>query len=81
VPHGPTIKSCVLEGHNDDGIALHGSYSVVVDAAADGSGGLQLCVTQADYRPGNLIKIYDKDFLFATTLRVTAVSNASPAGR
>ena len=30
VPVGPTIEHSTFEGHNDDGIALHGSYALVV---------------------------------------------------
>jgi hypothetical protein len=83
VPIGPTIKSCVLEGHNDDGIALHGSYSVVVDAdlTVDAAGAFRLWVTSADYQPGNVIKIYDTRFLLADTLRVTGVAAPTPNGK
>ena len=34
---GPTIANCLFEGHNDDGIALHGSYSVIVDSSSSSS--------------------------------------------
>jgi len=33
LPRGPTIQSSTLEGHNDDGIAIHGVYSLVVDVS------------------------------------------------
>jgi len=32
LPQGPHIQECLFEGHNDDGIALHGTYALVVDA-------------------------------------------------
>jgi hypothetical protein len=43
---GPTIVNCLLEGHSDDGIALHGSYSVVVDRSDLDSAARWVCCSR-----------------------------------
>jgi len=79
VPVGPTIESCLLEGHNDDGIALHGHYSLVTEAKVY-SHGAQLWVTSADYAVGDVVKIYNTDFLLTAVVIVIGVGPALPNG-
>ena len=35
LPIGPTIEHSTFEGHNDDGLAIHGSYSLIVQVDGD----------------------------------------------
>jgi hypothetical protein len=92
LPNGPRVLSSVLEGHNDDGIAIHGSYSLVVDyatgntstipaASSPTAGAFQLWVTSADYGENDLLKLYAPNFLLASTLRVVSVADPMPHGR
>ena len=75
LPTGPRIINSLLEGHNDDGIAIHGAYSVVVDRQGD-----RIWVTSADYTIGDSLRLYDAAFRFAGDVRVSAVAEAQPRG-
>eukprot|EP00937_MAST-01D_sp_MAST-1D-sp2_P002195 g2195.t1 len=91
VPVGPVIEHSLFEGHNDDGIALHGSYSLVVDHTdlneASGAGAASetmqslIWVTSGDFAVGNTLKLYDTEFAYAGLAIVTAVQPAQPPGR
>jgi len=35
VRHGPTLEDCHLEGMNDDGIPIHGSYAFIISSEAN----------------------------------------------
>jgi len=73
---GPTIKNSIIEGHNDDGIALHGKYSLVVDIKDN-----QIWVTSADYSVGDSLKLYTPGFQLAGEVTVIQVRPAQPAGK
>jgi hypothetical protein len=86
----PTVSGCLLEGHNDDGIALHGAYSLVVDASAaaapaetgapEGGGTFQIWVTSRDYSAGDRVRLYSPVFSLAATVTVLAVAAPQPPG-
>ena len=80
VPIGPTIIDSVIEGHNDDGIALHGEYSVIVDIVRRSSTSATLWVTSADYGNGDIVRLYDSNFVLSGDVRVTSVGQAEPHG-
>lgn len=64
VPRGPTITNSHFEGMNDDGIAIHGTFSLVTDA--DVAGGrlwvaAQACGT-AQFAVGEAVALHDGSF-------------------
>lgn len=81
---------CDVAGHNDDGIAIHGSYSLIVDVSKanetaaripqqeDTEEAFQIWVTHGDYSVGNAVKLYDTAFRPISTVTVTAVLDPSP---
>ena len=76
LPTGPAIVDSLLEGHNDDGIAIHGAYSVVVDVR-----GNAIWVSSADYTIGDKLRLYDTSFVPAGVVEVVGVAAAQPVGR
>ena len=54
--HGPTIQNCVFEGMGDDAIAIHGTFSTVLQAQ-----GTSLVINKSSFRPGDPLLMFDKD--------------------
>ena len=81
---------CDVAGHNDDGIAIHGSYSLIVDVSKANETAarisqqesteeaFQIWVTHGDYSVGNAVKLYNTAFRPISTVTVTAVIDPSP---
>ena len=59
VRHGPTLENCFFEGMCDDGIAIHGSYSMVLE-----SSGRQLFIASPWdldlFRAGDPLRLFGK---------------------
>lgn len=81
VPRGLIIENSLIEGHNDDGIALHGKFSVIVDVARLSDNAARIWVTRADYGIGDTVRVFDPAFSPAGDLIVTSVAPASPNGK
>lgn len=60
VRHGPTLEDCSFEGMCDDGIPIHGAYSLVVAA-----GKREITIAgpndQNFFRPGDALRLLDAD--------------------
>jgi len=73
---GPTIRHCRLEYQGDDGIAIHGAYSLVV-ASRDRTTLLVSPKYEMPFRPGDRIRLYDgKAFSLKNQVSVVAVTRA-----
>ena len=53
--HGPLLENCRFEGMGDDGIAIHGTYSLVMEA--DGN---RLVISKSTFRSGDPIRFFDE---------------------
>ena len=54
VRHGPTLEDCRFESMGDDGIAIHGMFSLVLQAEEN-----RLIVSKGFFRPGDPIRLLD----------------------
>jgi hypothetical protein len=54
VRKGPVLEQCYLEAMADDGIAIHGTYSLVLRA-----GGNRLVINHSTFRPGDPLRLFD----------------------
>jgi hypothetical protein len=72
---GPTLVDCSFEGLNDDAIAIHGSYAMVLEAKKN----VVIALRVADARnkliakAGDTLRFYDKNVVLAGTAKVTEV--------
>ena len=63
VPRGPTIHDSSFEGMNDDGIAIHGAFTLITDAdAVAGTVTIALHGGLREYNVGNAVLLYDPTF-------------------
>jgi hypothetical protein len=69
VRNGPTLDNCSFEGMPDDGIAIHGVYSLVLKAAGD-----RLVINKSSYRAGDPLLLFDVAGSPAGEAVVTAVA-------
>ncbi|MDR3708483.1 MAG: right-handed parallel beta-helix repeat-containing protein [Capsulimonadaceae bacterium] len=58
VRKGPTLENCHFEGMHDDGIPIHGAYSLALESS-ENSVVINLPDPGADYRPGDRLAFYD----------------------
>jgi hypothetical protein len=73
LPFGPTIVNCLFEGHNDDGIAIHGAYSLVVDSSSSSSSSNGVSTTHAALvtaKGGAIMTAYHKTLMTSLQLRL-----------
>lgn len=89
---GPRIENIVFEGMDDDGIAIHGRFSLVTDAASDGTHRLWLADASNAFHVGDMLALYDTTFaptptplspdympaLFTVVAITPALSNYTP---
>jgi hypothetical protein len=54
VRRGPVLEDCHFEAMGDDGIAIHGTYSLVLQAE-----GSRLVVSKSSFRPGDPSSLWD----------------------
>jgi hypothetical protein len=54
VRKGPVLEQCYLEAMADDGIAIHGTYSLVLRAE-----GNRLVIDHSTFRPGDPLRLFD----------------------
>jgi hypothetical protein len=54
VRHGPVLENCHFESMGDDAIAIHGTYSLVLQ-----SDGTRLIVSKGSFRQGDPIRLWD----------------------
>lgn len=89
VQHGPIIRDSYFEGMNDDGIAIHGIYSLITDAdAVTGRVWIASNYGTASYSVGDMITIYDgtfspqppsqPPFYPRNTFTITGIASAAP---
>jgi hypothetical protein len=72
VRHGPTVENSYLEAMTDDGIAIHGHFSMVFQAV-----GNRLIVNASDFIPGDPLLLYDPEGQPAGEATVTSVAPTS----
>jgi hypothetical protein len=75
VRHGPTIIGCHFEGMNDDGIAIHGLFAVVLRTASRH----WVVSNEAgnDFRPGDPLQLYDPHGAYIGTVHLVAITAVS----
>lgn len=62
-PRGPTIIDSLIEGNNDDGIAIHGLFTLIVDAdVASGRIWVATHGSFLEYSVGSELLLYDSTF-------------------
>jgi len=71
VRKGPTVENSYFEYMTDDGIAIHGVFSVVL--RADGN---QLTVSRSNFKPGDALHLYDPDGVPAGEAKVVSIAAA-----
>jgi hypothetical protein len=54
VRRGPVLEDCHFESMGDDGIAIHGTFSYVMEASGD-----RLILSKSTFRPGDPIRLFD----------------------
>jgi hypothetical protein len=54
VRKGPVLEQCYFEAMADDGIAIHGTYSLVLSA-----GGNKFVINDGNFRPGDPLRLFD----------------------
>jgi hypothetical protein len=69
VRKGPTVENSYLESMADDGIAIHGTFSIVLKSEGD-----QLVISKSTFAPGDPIRIYNPDGRPAGEARVLNVA-------
>lgn len=71
MPHGPTVDSCYFEAMPDDGIAIHGHYSLVTDVYPSNR---SFVIAEAHshhwYIDGSILRMYNTNFQVAAGLTV-----------
>jgi hypothetical protein len=67
---GPVIENCYFEGMMDDGVAVHGSYSLVV-----GVHGAELVIANNHFEPGDPLRLYDTGNLPVAEAKVLSVTS------
>lgn len=72
--HGPIIIGCHFEGTGDDGIAIHGTYSMLQRAAGRRWIVLFPWHLKSYIRPGDLLKLYNPHDGFLGQARAVAVT-------
>ena len=81
VLHGPRVDSCYFEAMPDDGIAIHGDYSLVTDADFT-SKRMWIGVTGAhghSFITGDVLRLYDKGFEPTGIITIASVEEAAPS--
>ncbi len=78
VRKGPLIEDTYFEGLTDDGINIHGIYSVVGEKLADNKY-LVLNHGRFDYRPGDELRFYDENLNLTHRVHVTAARDVTEA--
>lgn len=79
VRHGPHLEGCMFEGMGDDGIPIHGSYSLVMSV----SGARVTMSDDAAFRVGDPIRFFGTDGGLAdegTVVRVVDLPSFVPSG-
>jgi hypothetical protein len=69
--NGPVLENCSFEGMPDDGIAIHGFYSLVLSAAGD-----RLVINKSSFKAGDPLLLFDLAGSPAGEAVVTAVTPA-----
>lgn len=70
VRHGPHLENCAFEGMGDDGIPIHGSYSLIMSVA-----GTRITMTDdARYRVGDPMRFFGTDGGLVGEGTVTAIT-------
>ena len=78
VRRGPVVEKCLFESQGDDGIAIHGAYSLVTAAGAPGT--LRISPKREMLlRAGDQVEVYDgRDCHLKGEARITAVGREEP---
>ncbi|MBE3097387.1 MAG: right-handed parallel beta-helix repeat-containing protein, partial [Planctomycetes bacterium] len=69
VRKGPTLENCLFEGMCDDGIPIHGSYSLVARSSGD-----RLVVTDGRFRPGDPLRLLTPEGEVAAEAAVRSIA-------
>jgi hypothetical protein len=69
--NGPILENCSFEGMPDDGVAIHGIYSLVLEAA-----GGKLVISKSDFQPGDPLLLFDAEGSPAGEALVKAINPA-----
>lgn len=72
---GPQLIDCSFEGLNDDAIAIHGTYAMVLEASGNRIVALRVPMTRAKMigREGDKLHFYDENLALAGEARITGV--------
>jgi len=79
VTKGPLIEDCLIERHGDDGIAIHGSYHLIL--GGQGKTVRLALKREVDFKVGDKMMFYHPDGSHAGEARVTKIGstrNATP---
>lgn len=81
VRRGPVVENCRFESQGDDGIAIHGTYSLVTEATKAAA----ITISpkrEMVYRVGDHLRVYDRrTYQFKGEARITAIDKAQvPTG-
>ncbi len=69
VRRGPVLENCYFESMPDDGVAIHGTYSLVLQAKDNA-----LVINKNTFRPGDPLLLYDPHGQPVADARVVSVS-------
>ncbi len=74
---GPTLVDCSFEGLNDDAIAIHGTYAMVLEAAGNRLIAHRVAATRQKLvaNVGDTLLFYDKNMVLAGSATVTGVKS------
>ena len=74
---GPTLVKCSFEGLNDDAIAIHGTYAMVLEAANNKIVVRRIASARNKLvaNPGDALRFYDKNLVLAGTAVVTGAKD------
>lgn len=68
VRKGPTLEGCLFEGMGDDGIPIHGSYSLIVESRPK-----SLIATDGVLREGDPLRLFNPDGGLAGEAKVASI--------
>ena len=72
VRKGPVVENSYFEAMTDDGIAIHGHFSLVLEAHGD-----QMVINQNQFLPGDPLELYDVQGRPAGTATVKSIAGAA----
>ena len=74
--HGPTYENCYVEFSDDDGIAIHGYASLVVESHDDSViiGRVGESYSQNGFRVGDILRLYDEKGALADDAKILEIT-------